>query len=363
MIALEKRASALRLVTADEIESSAAFALNARGLSPAISLSQFIDRFVIAVWLPERRASAKTICCYRESRDYWREFTGDPALDAIDDFTTSTFLQKLYALPGRAPKGQTKDASPYTIRKHVQNIQTCLCLAGPRTGKHRKAQRLIDEAPFLERPRIDRGEVDDNFTLDEIGQILEGAEHMRVPKIAGIPAPAFWRALATLAYNTAERRYALLHVDQPACGAVEIVFPRGIRKGRALTHRVPLNEWARAAIESIRTDRKLLFPWPYSETEREKLRYFGRCWERLLTHAGIPEERRFGLHGLRKATATEMAAYDPMAAIMTTGHQQWSTFQRYYAGRKIKAEGLGKLPQPVDRRKRPPDADGQQLLF
>lgn len=363
MTALPKRAATLRLVTADEIESSAAFATNARGLSPDMTLSQFIDDFVIAVWLAERKASKKTKVGYQESREYWRQFTGDPPLVEIDDFTTSQFLQGLWNLDGRAPAGEKRPISAFTVRKHVRNVQTALYLAGPRSSSHPKAQRLIDEPPYLERPQVDVGEVDDNFTLEEIAQILEGAKHMRVPRLPGIPAPAYWRSLAIVGYNTAERRYALLHVEQPNPNATEIVFPRGIRKRKVLTNRVPINEWVREAIESIRTDRKLLYPWPYSETEQEQLRWFGRCWEKLLERSGIPAGRRFGLHGLRKATGTEMASYNPMAAMMTLGHQEWATFQRHYAGKKIKAEGLDKLPQPGEKKKRPGDAPGQQLLF
>ena len=69
-----------------------------------MSLVQFANLFVLPVWMSERQDQEKTRVDYRKSLDYWRIFTGDPPLLAIDDFTTSKFLTGLYSVPGAAPR-------------------------------------------------------------------------------------------------------------------------------------------------------------------------------------------------------------------------------------------------------------------
>ena len=150
--------------------------------------------------------------------------------------------------------------------------------------------------------------------------------------------------MVRVAYNTAERRGALMAVEFAHVDGREMRFPRGIRKGRRRTHRVWLNDAALAAIESIRTDRRLIFPfpnWPRSA------RWFQDVWKKkLLASAGIPEHRRFGLHGLRKAAASELAKINPLAAQLALGHGDFRTTQNHYINPGIQADALARLPQP-----------------
>ena len=60
-------------------------------------------------------------------------------------------MNAVAALPGR--KGQP--ISPNTIRKHCTQLQAVIVKAGPRSHEihRRRAQSLIPEVPFFEKPR------------------------------------------------------------------------------------------------------------------------------------------------------------------------------------------------------------------
>jgi integrase len=236
--------------------------------------------------------------------------------------------------------------SAYTVRKHCRNIQTCLHLAGPKTHKFRKAQGLIEEVPYLEKPTVDDAPPEDIFTLAEVGAILDNCHRMTFPAWPGLSPQLYWWGLATLTYNTAERIGAMLGVEFAGLNAAgdQLKFPRGVRKGKVRSHVVPLNLAARECIAAIRgeRERKLMFPWP--KGRRQIYDY----WYKLLTYAGIPLERQFGFHAIRKAANTEMASNsgNPMASQMLLNHQDLRTTMKHYTGAKVLREALDKLPQP-----------------
>lgn len=341
----------LRLFSAEQL--AAADADRPPGLSPGMTLREFGQEYILPHLLPERRASPLTIGIYAKALDLWAKLTGDPPLCDIDDRTTSRFVVGLSALPGR----HAENLSDATIHKHCRTIEACLALAGPKTAKRKKAQRLLEEVPSIEKPELAETDVLDNFELREIADILAACDRMRYPARSktSIEPAEFWRSLVTVVYNTGERKGAIFQVKQPPAGATEIIFPGPIRKGKRKSIRVPLNESAREAIESIRTDRELLFPWPHCP------RWFYYRWGQLLTFAGIPETRQFGLHGIRKATCTEMVGYSVIGAQLTMGHPDGTLLHKHYVNRRVHREALDRLPQPRRAATRP--ADSQRMLF
>jgi len=150
----------------------------------------------------------------------------------------------------------------------------------------------------------------------------------------------WWHGCVTIGYNTGERKGALLHVEQPPPGATTIRFPSGIRKGHRKARVVPLNAAAQREIERIRTDRRQLLPFPHAERDWYTL------WWQLLKTAGIPEDRWFGLHGLRKATLSEASSYSPMGAQQIAGHSDGTLLEKHYVTRRLMKDALDRLPQP-----------------
>jgi integrase len=342
--------SALRVVSTESDLGS-----SSPRLSPSMTLSAFWRLYVQPTWLAGRKASWKTVSLYQDAINYWARFTTDPPLCEIDDFVLQRFREGLEALPGR--KGPSLSAA--SIRKHYRSVQTCLCLTGPRLpsagaagSAWRKAQRLLKEIPLLEPPPADEIDDDSNFTVDEIGGLLDACAKMYTPhRVPGVMAPEWWRSLIMVAYNTGERIGALLDVTFDDLDGTTLTFPRSIRKGRRKSNVVDLNVYAARAIERIRTDREKIFEWPYSE------RHFFKSWERLRARAGISAARQFGTHALRKATATELADIDERAAQYALGHSSINTTRGHYIKQKreLVKDSLARLPQP--------SPTGQGLLF
>jgi hypothetical protein len=318
---------------------------HAGGLSSRMSLAQFWLTFVKPCFLLARNDSALTIEEYQQSIDYWILFTGDPPLDTIDDFATARFASGIFQLPGR----KSATISTATVRKHYRNIQCCLDLAGPRSARSpasRKAQRLIDDVPYLDKPSLELDPVTTNFTVTEIGQIIGATRQMRRPLISGLAAADFWFLFVVVSYNTSEREGAMMTVELPPPGAVEVHFPRSIRKGRRKSMIVPLNAAAREAIETTRSARALLCPfprWPHSR------RWFLRQWHRLVRIAGISAARNFAPHALRRSTATEAAQIDPKVAQLLLGHGSMKTTIDHYVNQSQMRSVLDRLPQPPPR--------------
>ncbi len=129
------------------------------------------------------------------------------------------------------------------MKKHVQNVQTCLNLAGLRLQAQPKAQRLLAEVPYLSRPTIDDEPVDDNFTVDEISAILQdGCRKAAVPKIEGLRPCDWWRSLTLVAYNCGEAREPCSARSSRDSATTGCGCRAVLRKGRKKSKLVRLNE-------------------------------------------------------------------------------------------------------------------------
>lgn len=312
-------------------------------LHAGLTAAEFFAAYVEPVWLALRQAQALTVGEYRRSIGYWAQATGDPPLREIGERHVVEFLQALPKLC--APRGGRETASAYTIRKHCRNLQTVFTLAGPRSKHCPRGQRLLDDPPLLEMPRVDAGAVSKVFTLEEIRALL-ACVHMAPPgNWPRVRAANYWAALVRVAYNLGERRGALFAVRAAEARVPDVlVFPAAIRKGRKKSHAVAVNAAARAALETIwPAEGELVFPW--SGWPKTASRFYG-CWRQWLASAGIPPARRFGLHALRASAATGVARVNPLAAQLLLGHADFATTQRHYIAPGILAEALAQLPQP-----------------
>ncbi len=326
--------------------------------SPWMTLTEFFATKVLPEFLNGR--SDRTIAEYEVTMKNWAKITSDPPLCKITTAHTKDFVVGLPALIS-ARKEET--ASDWTVRKHCRNLQTCLDMAGPystRSPATRAAEELIARVPWVEKPEAEDDPVEDNFELAEIEQILQATPRMKRPLLpgTGIRPPMFWLNLVALFYGLGERRGAFLRVtfadvddDNPTKHPYgQLHFPRRTRKKKRRAHRVPLTADTRAAmlrmlprgmtLAEAAQARVRILPYPNGA------RQFDRQWQRLLRLAQIPERRRFGVHGLRKATATEAARFSLLAAQLLLGHSDPAVTQRHYVNRGIVDETVHKLPQP-----------------
>ncbi|HEV3022445.1 MAG TPA: site-specific integrase, partial [Pirellulales bacterium] len=302
------------------------------GLSADVTLSEFIERYVVPVCLVN--AKPRNLIQYRESGRYWKRFTADPPLRSIDDFTCAQFVAGLRTLAGQGGQPLAEN----TIRKHCVHVQYCLDRAGPKVRHNPRAKqaRLLPEVPIVDRPRLVVNEVDDNFTLAEIGHWLDACTHAEAPHDQNCQPPDWWRALVLVAYNTGLRietliklRWGWLREDE--LGHWLQVPPGAIKKSHGRSFYLPP-----AGLKSLEPIRPAaprveaaIFPWPHTES------WLHECRRRLLGASKIAPGRRWGFHGLRKAFGTELAKIDGAAVSWALGHSAGSVAQRHYVNHGV----------------------------
>ncbi len=313
------------------------------GLSPRMTLSAFFSAYVEPIGLVASGASPTTIGCYRESLAYWDAFTGDPPLAEIDEYTCAEFVAGLGKLPGM----KSPIISPNTVRKHCRHVQRVIDLAGPpgRDRKQRLAKGLVERPPYIARPEEREKPPEDSFTLDEIAKWLGACEQATQPRLPGITPETWWRALILFTYNTGLRIGTVLALEWTMRQDKWLVVPAECLKGGKKGQRFWLNKAACDALDSIDGIRLTIFPW------KLEVRSLHRHREQLLRVAGLPEHRRFGFHGLRKALATSMARKNRLAAQQQLGHAVLATTEKHYVHpdvtEDIMADAMKNVPQPA----------------
>lgn len=321
------------------------------GLSPAMTWPQFYEVFFLPVCLIARQAARKNIKQYDETLDYWERFTCNPSLEATNDIHTADFLMELEKLPGR--KKGTK-ISPNTIIKHCVHLQAVMDRAGPRSREMRNGQGLLDEVPYLARPKARKKDADDNFTLDEQTAILRSCWAARAPREFLPQREVYWQSLYLATYNLGLRIGSMMSLEWSMQYGGYLFVP--VKGGD--TRKIFINPWARVAIEAMRpiTGRcERIWPWRRWPTSERWLHTNHRF---ILEAAGIPKQRQFGFHGFRKAMVTEASEFDPLAASLQAGHRNFQVTQQSYVNPKRVESGMSKLPQP-----KLPGRDQQARLF
>jgi integrase len=342
-------------------------------LTPRLTLTEFFRLFA---W-PERigvDGKPATLRGYESTLRFWELSTGGPPLCRIREARDiPTFWAYLRARPGHhgAPT-----VSPNTLRAHGRNLRHLFRLAGPRMrcedsatvhglfGRCRRriaGQVIVGERrlpPRVKLPRARRKPPNDYFEVTEMEAWIEAARSATVPVIPGVPAPLWWEALIVYSYNTGVRIGTALKIafgwhrrdDQ---GRLWVDVP-----GEALKCRdgdsLYVNHAAEQAMEAIRTDRALLFPWPHC------IRHLHTIRAKLLDRAGIPANRRLGFHGLRKAAAKGAAEFRMDVARIQLGHATETMTREHYVPRSIVAATMEQMQQPRSRRLSRTAADRRQ---
>jgi integrase len=255
---------------------------------------------------------------------FWR-LCGDLPVAEITAEHLQEFVRRRSAEPkGRGPEGQV---SPNTIRKDLVQLRAVLIVA----------VRLKYRGSLPEFPRVRESDprVIDAWRLDEVALLMSAAADNDAI-----------RALVRFLYNTGLRiaeamqaTWDLVDREEPGW----LFLPRRIMKGGRHDHRIPLNRWAKQAIEAVRrpSHPRLFSKWVWPGGKTGLYHQFGR----VVRKSRLPAHRWFKFHGLRGAVYNELAGIDPLVADLLLGHRT-TVGQRHYADRKRMASALALLPQP-----------------
>jgi len=143
---------------------------------------------------------------------------------------------------------------------------------------------------------------------EQIEALYAATAAMDMPDVPGVRPPAWWRALIAVALGTGLRQFTLfaLRTDNIDWAGRRLFVLDELAKSREGLV-LPLDERTMEYLQAMRTPRELLFPWG-SDTASSRdsdMAGFYRQWHKLLAAAGIPAERRFGLHALRRTAAAQ----------------------------------------------------------
>jgi integrase/DNA-binding CsgD family transcriptional regulator len=302
----------------------------------SLTIRSFYETYYSPVCL--RDAAKTTVQAYQETVSMWELLTADPPLADITALTLTDFRKALEKLRGKK-RGQM--IRPATVAKHLGYIQFILDKAGPPGRRNRDAAGILPQTPWIKPPRAK--EIFPRTVSDQyIDAVYRAAVAMDVPVIDGIRPAAWWRALIVVTYNTGLRRRTLFatRMDMIDWPRKQLSLPGSLFKaGHPM--KVPLNRAALQHIEAIRSDRELVFPWPYGQ------RYFDTCFGKLQTAAGIAAGDVFGLHTLRKTLGTRLWETSPQAAQYALGHESMGVTRKHYVnGVDMVTKAIENLPQP-----------------
>jgi len=314
---------------------------NDRPLFPvgkAPTVSSFYDTYYKPVRLAD--SPDPTRGAYEGTIRTWRFLTGDPPLKDISCEMLARFKACLQKMRGKNRVGYM---AANTVRKHLRHLQTLLDKAGPPGPRNRDAAGVIPGPVAWVKPPRSEDKLPRIVTPDLLGQVYTATVAMEEPRLPGVKAPGWWKALLAVAFNTQLRHRTLFEMRMDEIDFAHCLL--NLPPARLKSHRrhiVHLNEVAMRHLLMIRTDRELVFPWHHSGL------HFYRCFHRLQTAAGIPRKDHFGLHDLRRTAASALWEDSPAAAQYALGHRSISTTRDHYVnGTSIVARALDALPQPA----------------
>jgi len=281
-------------------------------------------------YVPNRLADAvpQTVEAYEVIMRRWLLITGDPPLKEIKQALLTRFFEVLRKSRGLT---RTRRMSLNTVRRFHRHLMAVLGKTGQPGYRNRDAAGALDgQAPWVKPPKEIKREP--KIVPDEdLEAVFTAAACMDVPRFPGIKPAAWWRALLIVSASTGLRSNTLL-----ALKLSDLDWSLRRLRVRSVITKTQIEQWLRLDeltmryLLAIRTDRDLMFPW---ERSREN---FYRQVRKLMQIAGLPPDRRFGLHALRKTLATKLAETDPAAAMLALGHTTFKTTKAHY----IQSEGI-----------------------
>jgi integrase len=285
-------------------------------------------------------ASESTLGLYRGVLKRWKLLTGDPPLRSIDVALLAKFRDALSKMRGME---KWQRAAPSSVATTLRHVQTLLDKAGPPGRRNRDAAGLIETVPWVRQPRSEPREV---HLVDpaEIDAVYLAAVGMERPRIEGLQPAKWWRALLVTVWNTGLRRRSLLELSWDMVDWKLRLFRIPGRSMKAKRFQIqPFPEMVASHLHAIRrSEHGLIFPWS------GHIRDFHTKWCQLLDLAGIPAERHFGLHDIRKTLATTLWGSDPQAAQFVMGHSSSTVTARHYVAQTgIVARAVDAIPQPA----------------
>lgn len=247
-------------------------------------LRDFYARYYLPLALRSRRWNTKRL--YACTINSFEKFLGRfAALDDFNDATVSAFAAY------RVDRGLSK----YTVNKDLFNLLAIWRWAH-RKGYVKNYPDVALETPPVKAPVA---------LLEEELYALFAAIHQELEPVGDCRGSFFWRALCLLIWDTGERIGAVMALDwsQVDLRRKWVRFDADDRKGGAEDNQLPIADDTADALRKLGPcTRGKVFKWPYSRT------YIYRRYTLILERAGLPTNRLYKFHCIRKSTASHYEA-------------------------------------------------------
>jgi integrase len=296
--------------------------MTAPTISPSMTLLDYYD----SVYKPQRLLDASEQCLRQYNTNLLRldKLLGRKA--RLRDLTAENVSRIMAQL-------RDKGRSPETCNKVRAQLVALWRFAAQR--------HLLKEWPNV-RKLVAYRRVPTSWTAEEFASILESSAKAR-RKVAGVPAPLFWRALLLTIYDTGARVGALIRVcwEHVNLEQSTLLIPAELQKCRQ-DQLFKLHSQTVAAMSVIRQpERATVFPGSYATLHWR--------YNRILRVAGLPHTRRDKFHKIRRTHATLLAANVGIeAASWSLGHANQSMTREHYIDttKLPQANVSDKLPRP-----------------
>jgi integrase len=268
-----------------------------------------LDSLLREYYAPTTGISARTERLYGFTISAFGEFLGEqPTLEHLDELAVARFLS--WRLRNRSAGTTAKD------RAQLRALWEWAARHGMvRTWPSIRPVRVPERTPRA-------------WMIDEFRRLIESAGE-EPGEIVGVPASSWWRAILIVGFEVGERIGGLLSIEWTDVDSTGVRIRAEGRKGGRRDLWRPISPECMALVESIRTDRRLVFDWD---------RAYSTLWYhlgRICKRAGLPDDRMSKFHRVRKTTASYAAAggLDPQ---MVMDHSSPQTTRRYLDPRIIR---------------------------
>lgn len=248
-----------------------------------------VRELLVTTYAPLHNLVPRSVRLYEGTIDQWARFLGrEPELSDFDGLGVAKFLH-WRATHIRAGK----QISPNTLAKDKAQISTIWRFAAE--------QRMVERFPSLPRTHLVH-RTPKAATVDVLERMMAAAGAGRKKMYGTVPVAWFWRTLIRVAFETGERRGALvaLRWSEVDLDARQITFLAETRKGRS---RDIVRAISPGLADELRQHRgapgDLVWKYP------GKPHSLYAAWDLIRKRAGVQVR---GLHSVRKASASYLAA-------------------------------------------------------
>lgn len=173
------------------------------------------------------------------------------------------------------------------------------------------------------------------WTKDQLVELIRTCSRLE-GNIGTIPAKYWWTSLHLALWDTGERISALLGARWEHLEGDWLHLPAEVRKGQKKDGVYRLSLPTVAMLEKIRSERPMIWPWPYVPM------YLWVKYKKIRTAAGLADDRWSAFHRMRRSVASHLKAAGGDAT-EALGHEDRSTTERSYIDPRISGR-----PQPKD---------------